>query len=119
IREAYTGAHAGAKFMVDNAAWRILDEPISPVWTMNEDQLRAQLPRLEAYFRAIAASWRRGDSLDRLEELRTELLEGQFGALAMEARTPAAVYYRILMETRREVEGLKQKLERIEKEGAR
>jgi hypothetical protein len=109
LRARYTGARAGAKFMVEEGRWwgasDLLDPAwvLNPTWNMNEDQFRTQLQRFEAYYKAAAVLWRGSDNDDKLEELSLEAYEGQFGSVCPMAHKPASIYYKLLMRTRAKV----------------
>jgi hypothetical protein len=84
MRQHYKGPHAGFLFVLDfDNLFSDRVDPLSRMISgMNESQFSADLDRFARYFDAAAAAWRRPDNQVAMQELSTEVWEGQYGLVA-------------------------------------
>lgn len=85
MRDHYQGEQAGWRFMKEVGG---LGAPSGSdflntfVYPMDGQRLGAELNRLDKYFDAAIAAWKKPDNTVLLSELGTEVWEGQFGVVA-------------------------------------
>jgi hypothetical protein len=113
-KQHYRGEHAGWLLMREMGMSGLHTElGHSFVVGLNEQQMAADLDRFARYFDAVSAAWRKPDNVVLLDELNTEVMEGQYGVIAMTMAPSMEKVARSIDKTRADLERVAAALEGI------
>jgi hypothetical protein len=84
VQRKFTGEFAGLQMMREIGGFHpTTQDPLNLfIYGMNQERMAADLARFGKYFDAAGAAWKKPDSQVLLNELTTEVAEGQYGAIA-------------------------------------
>jgi hypothetical protein len=116
MRDHYQGEHAGWRFMEEVgglAAPSGGDFFNTFVYPMDGQRLGTEFDRLNKYFDAAAAAWKKPDNTILLSELSTQVWEGQFGIVARVMAPSMERIARSMNKSRADIGRVRGKLEAI------